>query len=92
MDPTFCRCMFLIAAAFFAGTAGSLRGFESAYLHHTLDSIRTINEWLSDRKTRLKIECLQLIGNLVLTEVRFVSPLQRTMIDRVNELGLSRKL
>ncbi|PVI04888.1 hypothetical protein DM02DRAFT_689819 [Periconia macrospinosa] len=68
MDSTFCRSLLLISAAFFAGHAGGLCDFESAHLHHKLESIRTINMLLSHPETQLKAQCLKLIGTLLLTE------------------------
>lgn len=84
MDSTFCRCLILISAAFFAGHAGSLRDFELVYLHHKLESIRTINKWISHPKTQLKIQCLNLIGTLILTEVGCIPTILHTLTDAIN--------
>lgn len=79
MDSTFCRGLVLTSAAFFAGHAGGLREFETTYLYHQLESIREINMWLSQRETQSKLQCLQLIGTLLLTEVSCIAPMLRAL-------------
>lgn len=73
-DATFCRIVMLTSSAFFAGLAGGLRHFKAAYLHHKIESIREVNRWLSSPKTQNSIQCMNLIGSLLLAEVcSFVS-------------------
>ena len=68
-EPTAFRCALLIAGLHYSWQKGGMKEFESTYLFHKGESIRLINNWVSDSDTRATADCMQLISTLVLAEV-----------------------
>lgn len=60
----------LIAGSHYAWNQGGLRDYEPTFLHHKVETMRLVNEWLTAPDTGAFNRCVQQVGTLCLTEVR----------------------
>ncbi|KAI9150058.1 Sterol regulatory element-binding protein [Paramyrothecium foliicola] len=67
-DPASLRNTLLLAGLHYAWNKGTLDSFESTFLYHKIESIRTVNRWLRDLKVKTAKMCIRQIATLCFAE------------------------
>lgn len=68
-DASEVRTSLFFASLAFKFKTGDLGAFETTFMFHLGDCIRTINRWLTDLKTSANATCLRLVATLCYVEV-----------------------
>ena len=68
-DPEALRSAVLMAGTHFAFNVGSLQDFELTFLHHKIETVRRVRDWVSRQDPKLVAEITKQIVTLAYTEV-----------------------
>jgi len=70
-DPEALRSAVLMAGTHFAFNVGSLQDFELTFLHHKIETVRLVRDWVSRQDPKLVAGITKQIVTLAYTEVCF---------------------